>query len=440
MNAVLDVSDVIDRAPIGRLQRRIFVLCTACMIMDGFNTQALGYVAPAIISEWLINPSLLGPVFGATNLGVLVGQLSFTMLGDKIGRRPVLIAGTVASAVLTLMIARTHSIAQLLVIRLVGGMALGSIIPNGMALVGEYCPRRVRIRWMTWTSIGFTAGAALCGLTTASIIPTLGWRGVFYLGGGIPLALAVLMLGGLPESLPLLVLQAKKRDYVARWLKRIEPAAPVTETTVFSMPEEHKRGVPVVHLLRDGRGAATLLLWIVNFMNLFNLYSLSNWLPTVVTGAGYSTSTAVLVGTVLQVGGTISAFVLTYLTGRAGFIPVLTSAFAIASISVAAIGHPGLSFVMLIAVVFIAGGTVIGSQSPLNALAAVYYPTYLRSTGVGWALGIGRAGSIVGPVLAGEFIALKWTTEDIFYALAVPAVISAIAMFSLRGFMKAPGA
>ena len=388
------------------LHVRIFVLCVLCMIMDGFDVQALGYVAPALIREWNVAPALLGPVFGAANFGVLIGQLSFTMLADKIGRRPVLVGGTLFFALATLVTARVDTMSELLAIRFVAGMGMGSIIPNATALVGEFSPPRLRISSMTWLSIGFTAGAALGGFVAAWLIPDFGWRSVFYVGGSIPLVLSVVMFLWLHES----------PEFVAR--------------------KESRPGLPAIYLFRDGRVTATVLLWVVNFMNLFNLFSLANWLPTVVARAGYSTSTAVLVGTSLQVGGTISPFFLTWFILRRGFVPVLTVAFAIATISVAMIGYPGLSLALLTAVVFVAGATIVGSQPSLNALAGSFYPTYLRSTGVGWALGIGRAGSIVGPVLAGQFMALKWTTQDIFLALAIPAFVSAIAMFSLRRSMR----
>src|SRR5207237_1357801 len=157
--------------------------------------------------------------------------------------------------------------------------------------------------------------------------------------------------------------------YVARWLQRVNPSASIAPNTNFVIPEENKGGVPVVHLFRDGRTAATLLLWVVNFLNLLNLYSLANWLPTVVRGAGYSTSTAVLVGTTLQVGGTISPFLLAWLIMRKGFIPVLAGAFAIATIAIALIGQPGLTLAMLVLVVFVAGACIVGSQPSVNALS-----------------------------------------------------------------------
>jgi len=424
VSPALDVKHLLDHARVRALHYQVFGLCALCMVMDGFDVQSLGYVAPAIIQDWQIAPSLLGPVFGASNLGVLVGQLTFTVVADKIGRRPVIIAGTVLFGLLTLVTGFANSISQLLVMRFAAGAALGSIIPNATALVSEFTPATHRVALVTYTGIGFTAGAAAGGFVAAWLIPAFGWRSVLYVGGIVPLIAAAAMGAWLPESLQLLVARRRKLDVVRNWLRRIDPQTAISDSTPLILDEENRAGLPVVHLLRDRRGVATVLLWIVNFMNLFTVYSLANWLPTVMRSSGYTTSTAVLVATMLQVGGIVAPLLMAKGVVRSGFIPVLATTFAIASIAIASIGQPGLSVMTLILAVFVSGACVVGAQPILNALAATYYPTYLRSTGLGWSLGIGRAGSIVGPVLAGELLALHWSTRNIVLTLAVPMLIN----------------
>lgn len=428
----VNVSEIIDNSRIGRLQVGTFVICLLCLILDGFDVQALGYVAPAIIRDWNIPNSVLGPVFGAGNFGVLIGSLSFGVLADRIGRRPVLIGLTLFFAAMTLLTARAGTIGELLVLRFISGIGLGGIMPNATALIGEYSPKRSRVTLMMNITVGFTAGAAIGGLVAAWMIPAFGWRSVFYFGGVAPFVIAVAMMAWLPESLQFLVLRGRKREQVGNWLRRIDPRITVTSATEFVVQEERLHGAPVIHLFRDGRGPVTVLFWVVNFMNLLNLYSLASWLPTVVRDAGYSTSTAVLVGTILQVGGTIGTFGLAWLIARAGFVPMLTASFAVACVSIAVIGLPGVPLPLLFVIVFVAGWCVVGGQPGINAFEATYYPTYLRSTGIGWGLGIGRAGAIVGPVLGGEFMRRNWSTNDIFLAAALPALLSAFAMFALR--------
>ena len=244
--------------------------------------------------------------------------------------------------------------------------------------------------------------------------------------------IALTMAVWLPESLQFLAVRRKDRARISRWLRRIDPSVPSGPDVEFVVHEENREGVPVVNLFRQGRGPVTVLLWLVNFMNLLNLYFLASWLPTVVRDAGHSVSTAVLAGTILQVGGTIGTVGLAWLIGRLGFIPVLTASFGVASVAIALIGQPVFSIAAVFVLVFIAGWCVVGGQPGINALAATFYPTYLRSTGVGWGLGVGRAGAIVGPVVGGEFMRRHWSTRDIFLAAAVPALISTLALLGLR--------
>jgi AAHS family 4-hydroxybenzoate transporter-like MFS transporter len=432
----VNISERIDAAAIGTLQITTFTICLLCLIMDGFDVQALGYVAPEIVRAWGISNAALGPVFGASNFGVLVGSLVFSMLADRIGRRPILVGATFFFGAMTLVAARAASVGELLAARFIAGIGLGCIIPNATALVGEYSPRRLRgPLMMIIGGVGFTGGAAIGGFIAAFLIPRFGWRSVLYFGGIVPLVIGVAMIVWLPESLQFLVVRRKGRDRIARWLRRIDPSAPIGPDTEFVVQEPTREGVPVVHLFREGRGPVTILLWVVNFMNLLNLYFLASWLPTVVRDAGYSAPTAVLAGTVLQVGGTIGTVGLAWLIGRVGFMPVLSTSFGLACVTIAAIGQPGVSLAMLFVLVFVAGWCVVGGQPGINALAGTFYPTSLRSTGVGWGLGIGRAGAIVGPVVGGEFMRRQWPTRDLFLAASIPALVSTIAMLALQRVM-----
>jgi MFS transporter, AAHS family, 4-hydroxybenzoate transporter len=432
----VNVSKVVDNSQLGAYHWGIFLLCGLCLIMDGFDLQAIGYVAPALVREWKIPSSTMGPVFSAALVGVLFGSLLFSMLADRIGRRPVLIGVTLYFAALTFMTARVDTVNQLLIIRFLGGLGLGAIMPNAMALVGEYSPAKARITSMMVVGNGFTLGAAFGGPIAAYLIPHYTWRGVFYFGAIMPLLIAILMFFLLPESLQFLALRGRDKKQISRWLKRIDPTVPSGRDVEYVVPEEKKKGVPMVQLFHDGRALGTTMLWVVNFMNLLNLYFLSNWLPIVVSNAGYSNSIAVNSAAVLQVGGVVGTLVLSSFVYRFGFTTVLAMSFALACLSIAAIGQPYLSLAMLFVAVFLAGFGVPGSQGGLNALSATYYPTDLRSTGIGSGLGIGRIGSIVGPLVGGVLLGRHWSTRDLFIAAAIPALISCIVMFCLRFVIK----
>ncbi len=422
----IDIPALIDANKISATQVLILIMVGFTVVMDGFDVQAMGYVAPAIIKEWGVSKANLGPVFGAGLFGMLVGSLSLSVLADKIGRRPVLIGATIFFAVCMLATARVTTITELQILRFVAGLGLGAIMPNAMALAGEFSPKRKKVTLMMLVSCGFTVGAVLGGLLSAALIPAFGWQSVFYFGGVLPLLMAVLMYFFVPESMQFLVLQGRKLDSVAACLRKIDPSVQIDRDTRYHVPEAKQSGAPVAELFREGRTKVTLLLWVVNFMNLLNLYFLSNWLPTITSSAGLSTSTAVLVGTALQVGGVVGTLLMGPVIDRIGFFKVLVPSFILAALTIAMIGQPGVALPVLFLVVTVTGFCIIGGQPAVNALAATYYPTTLRSTGVGWSLGIGRVGSIVGPVLAGELIRRNWANSDIFFAMAVPTIISAL--------------
>jgi AAHS family 4-hydroxybenzoate transporter-like MFS transporter len=432
----INIPELLANSRVGPLQKRVFILCALCLIIDGFDVQAMGYVAPALVPDWKIDRSALGPVFSAANFGVLIGSLVFSTIADKIGRRPVLVGATLFFALMTLATAYAQNIDQLFWLRLVAGIGMGCIIPNATALVGEFSPAARRVTLMMTITVGFTAGAAIGGFIAAWMIPLWGWRSVFLFGGAVPLVIGLAMVVSLPESLQFLAVRRRRLDLLARWLTKLDPTIRVDASTEYIANEESRGGVPFVHLFRDGRGLVTVLLWVINFMNLLNLYSLANWLPTVVAGMGYDTRTAVLVGTILQVGGTIGTFGLAWLISRGGFVPMLATTFAVATVSIFLIGSPGISLTVLFVIVFIAGWCVVGGQPGLNALAATFYPTYLRTTGVGFALGIGRVGAIVGPYIGGRMMAAQWTNQQLFWAAAVPALISTLTLIALIFVMK----
>ena len=434
--AKLNLSELLENSRIGPLQIRVFVLCMACLIMDGFDVQAMGYVAPAVLRDWGLPGSRLGPVFAAANFGVLIGALGFSMLADKIGRRPVLVWSTLFFSVMTLATAYAQNIEQLLWLRFISGIGMGCIIPNATALVGEFSPKQSRVTLMMCITVGFTAGAAIGGFVAAWLIPAFGWRSVFIFGGAVPLVIAIAMLWGLPESLQFLAVRKTRLDQLARWLKQLDPTVRVDAATQYVANETSRSGVPILHLFREGRAPFTILLWMVNFTNILVLYSLSNWLPTIVTSMGYDTQTAVLVGTLLQVGGTIGTFGLAWLIARKGFTPMLAVTFAVATVSIAFIGQPGITLTLLCVIVFIAGWCIVGGQPGVNAMSATFYPTYMRSTGVGAGLGVGRIGAIVGPYVGGVLLAHQWAPQQLFWAAAIPAFISTLIMLALRFVLK----
>jgi AAHS family 4-hydroxybenzoate transporter-like MFS transporter len=426
----VDVADFIDSQPVGGFQIKLLLTCAAVLFLDGFDTTSIGFVAPPLAREWGLTKGALGPVFSAGLFGLMIGALLFGPLADRIGRRKIIIFSTLAFGIGALVTAFVQDVNTLLAIRFLTGLGLGGAMPNTIAMTSEFSPRRRRATMVMIMFCGFSVGAALGGLLAAALIPHFGWRSVFIVGGLAPLLLVPILALRLPESVRFLALTGRANERVAQLLALISPQAVFAPATRFVVHEPALPGLPVLHLFRQGRTLVTLLLWVVFFMSLLDIYFLSNWLPTVLNDLGATVSEAAAIGSMLQVGGVVGTFALGSIIDRFSF-RALALVYAVAVLAVGAIGQLGHSVVFVTMAIFVAGFCVVGGQIAANALAAAFYPTSVRATGVGWALGIGRVGSIVGPLVGGVLLTMKWSTASVFMAAAGAALCAALAAFSL---------
>jgi AAHS family 4-hydroxybenzoate transporter-like MFS transporter len=428
--SLVDVADFIDREPVGGFQIRLLLSCAAVLVLDGFDTTSIGFVAPVLAKEWGLTKGALGPVFSAGLFGLMIGALVFGPLADRIGRRKIIIFSTLAFGIGALATAFVQDVNSLLAIRFLTGLGLGGAMPNTIAMTSEFSPRRRRATMVMIMFCGFSAGAALGGLLAAALIPQFGWRSVFVVGGVAPLLLVPILALRLPESVRFLALTGRANARVADLLGLISPRAIFPPAAQFVVNEPGLAGIPVLHLFRDGRTLVTLLLWVVFFMSLLDLYFLTNWLPTVLNDLGASVSAAAVIGSMLQVGGVVGALALGSVIDRFSF-RALALVYFIAIFAVGAIGQLGHSTALVAIAIFVAGFCMVGGQIAANALAAGFYPTSIRATGVGWALGIGRVGSIIGPLVGGALLTMKWSAGAVFLAAAVAALCAALAAFWL---------
>ncbi|MFL5363504.1 MAG: MFS transporter [Myxococcales bacterium] len=431
MSAAVNVQQFIDSRPFGGFQLRVVALCALVVLIDGFDTQAIGYVAPAIIKSWHVRRADLGPVFAAGLTGLMIGALAFGPIADRAGRRPVLLFCTLFFGVLSLLTATAGSLQALLVYRFVTGLGLGGAMPNAIALTTEYAPKRVRATTIMIMFCGFSLGAALGGVAAAGLIARFGWKAVFLVGGAVPILAFPFVARGLPESIRFLVVRGGRNADVASILSRIDPAAAGGAGSTFTVEEHASKGFVVGQLFAERRTMFTLLTWVVFFMSLLDLYFLSNWLPTIIHDAGIAVENAALITAMFQVGGIAGTLLLGRLFDRFSPFAMLALTYLGASAFVVLIGTVGASAALLVITIFGAGFCVVGGQIGANALTAESYPTAIRSTGVGWALGIGRIGSIVGPLIGGWLFALHWDIRHIFLVAAGPALIAAAAALTI---------
>lgn len=424
----VNVPDLIDARKVGPFQMRIMALCALTVMLDGFAAQMIGYVAPSLAREMHLGPAALSRIFAVSLIGLMLGALTFGPVADRFGRRRVIVTCTLLFGLFTLATAFADSAGSLTALRFLAGLGFGGVMPNAIALTAEYAPQRRRGTMITMMFCGFPIGATIVGFAAVPILPAYGWRGVFVLAGVMPLLLVPVLALLLPESIRHLVIHGGETAQVKELLARVDPELVFSDDTNFVVREERAPGLPVLHLFRQRRGVPTILLWIAFFVSLLDIYLLSSWLPTVFHNAGITISLSVIATAVFQGGGVVASLILGIFMDRFGAFRTVAVIYALGAVFVAFLGHShSIGSIMLCA--FFAGAGIVGGQTGTNVLAASFYPTYIRSTGVGWGLGIGRIGSIIGPIFGGIMISLHLPLTTIFMAAAISALVGGVAIF-----------
>jgi AAHS family 4-hydroxybenzoate transporter-like MFS transporter len=439
-NATVDVAAVIDDSRIGRFQIVIFIISVLIVMCDGFDTQAVAYVAPSIVAEWKLAPGQFGPVFAAVLLGAMLGAFLFGYAADKLGRKQTLTVTIVWFGVLNIASAYATSIEQFTLLRFLCGIGLGGAIPNVMALVSEYAPARKRATLVAVAWCGFGLGAVLGGIISVPLIQHFGWRSVFIFGGILPLCLVPFAALALPESIKFLMLSPAKDTTVAAILRRIDPARQFTNDSRFVLNEIRPGRGQIAALFSDGLAVGSILLCLAFFMSLMLVYLFINWIPLLLRQAGLPLGQALL-GTILfNLAGIIGSLVCTQLIDRKVGPPItiLIIVYFIGALAVLSIGFVGTSFWPIMTTIFLSGFFVIGVQLSLNAYITNYYPTAIRGTGVGWSQVIGRLGSLSGPLVGGVLVSQGMSPSQLFQVSSIAPLLACVFLlmfvkFSRRG-------
>lgn len=420
----VDVTDVIAQRRFGRFQLEVVALCTLAMFADGYNTQAIGYAAPAIARALVFPPAAFAPVFTLGALGSLLGILLLAPLADRIGRRPVILGSLLLFSATSFATIYADSLPLFMVLRFVTGLGLGGVLPNALALTAEFMPRKHKITLTTIVWVGYSVGAGMAGPIVASLGPRYGWEAVFLFGGLLALVITPILWTVLPES-PFVLIRRGDRagPEIRATLMRISKRYDFLRTTEYVSTEADERGLAVLRLFANGRAPFTVLLWLAFFMNLMGVFFLNGGLGSVFANAGIADDAALVVVVLAQFGGIVGGFVVASLADRLDRFTVLAASFLLSALSIAAIGAAGgvapVAVLAIIAAVFF----TMGTQNAANAVVAASYPTAILATGIGWALGVGRTGQIVAPLVAGLPL------HGRFYLYAVPGLVAAAASF-----------
>jgi AAHS family 4-hydroxybenzoate transporter-like MFS transporter len=435
-NQTIDVANLIDKHKVSRFQLRVIMLLCAVMFGEGYDMQATSFAAPAIIKAWHVNKSHMGPVFGGGLFGYMLGATLLSNLADRFGRKKIIIGGGLLFGAFTLGAASSSSLTGLLVLRFIAGIGLGVSIASVIALAAEYAPSRNRAMTISVLFTGYTLGSTAAGFIAAKTIPKFGWPVVFYIGGIVPILLSIGLIFTLPESVRFLALKKGRPDRVAAILAKLAPNQSFNSRAQFVLREESRGGLPVKHLFTEGRASITSMLWFAFIASLMGHTFLLNWMPTVLVGEGMSLPHAVISGALLTAGGAVGGLLTGWLLDKRG-ITIIAMSFAIAAPLIVIIGLTHISDALLMAELFLTGMFMLGGQAGLNAVSGSIYPTYIRSTGAGWAFGVGRVGSILGPVVGGVLIALNTPASLLFIYAAIPFLCCAGATYLIGSVHEA---
>lgn len=428
----INVAQVLEEARMGSVQYGVVALCFALIMVDGFDTQNIAFVAPALREAWGVSPGTFGLLFSAGLTGSMLGAMLLGVLGDRLGRRPLILASTLTFSIMSLLSATAPNVETLAIYRFIGGLGLGGLLPNAIALVAEFSPKRIRSTMVVSAFIGFPLGAVLGGMASARIIPLFGWEMVFIAGGVIPLVLLVIVWWLLPESLRFLALRRAQPEKILHTLVRIQRDLANRSIANIRAPEVQVVKQPVRTLFRDGRGAWTTCLWLLTFCSLLLTYFLVHWIPLVLVDAGIPQQSAIMGVALLNLGGIIGSLIIGRWSDKHG--PYLAMALALV-LAIGFISMIGFSVqagvTVLLSVIFFAGLTFVGAQLNISALAATNYPVEIRGAGTGASIAAGRVGSIVGPLVGGVLISLHVDTESIFLVAVIPAAIALAAILAM---------
>jgi MFS transporter, AAHS family, 4-hydroxybenzoate transporter len=417
----------IDHRPISARQGITILLCGLVMLFDGFDTQSISFMTPYIARDWHLPRAVLGPIFSASLVGLMAGYLLLSPLSDRFGHKRMIAYSTLGFALMTLASVLVRDVSSLMILRVLTGVGLGGAIPSAVALTGEYSPRRFRASLVLAIYCGFSLGFVVAGVAAGWLISSFGWRSMFYAGAVLPLIVTPLLFAFLPEAT---AARPKSRSDVGAESSPLRnPSLAENDLLDTASSSKGSADTPLRCLFAGGMAYGTLLLWFVFLINLGEFYAVQSWLPTILTGFHYPMHIVVAATNLVPIGGIVAAFIVGPAMDRINPYHALVVLYAAGFVFTAMVGAAfQTSIPILLGATFLSGICISGGQKSVIALGAVFYPDEIRSTGIGWALGIGRLGGIFSPLIVGAALAEGLEPRKVFYLLASPMLAMAAAI------------
>ena len=422
----IDVHKLSDEAKFNGFHRLVLLACALIIIFDGYDLAVVGIALPSIMKGMGVDATRAGFMVSAALFGMMFGNILFGTLADRIGRRRVVVICITLFSLFTAAAGFTSDSITFSIVRFIAGVGIGGVMPIVVAQMTEYSPLRIRSTLITLMYSGYSVGGVLAALLGKGLIETYGWQSVF-IAAGLPVILVPFILKAFPESMPFLIKKGRI-DELKKIVSKMEPSYRPQAGDQFALPNEDKAdNAPIRHLFQDKRGFSTVMFWVAFLMCLFMVYGLSSWLTKLMASAGYSLGSALTFVLVLNFGAIVGAIGGGWLADRFHIKYVLASMYVLAAVSITLLGYK-MPTEMLYVLVGLAGASTIGTQIVSLAYAGQFYPMAVRGTGIGWALGVGRIGAILAPIVIGVLVGMALPLQQNFMAIALPALIAAIAI------------
>jgi MFS transporter, AAHS family, benzoate transport protein len=425
----MNVNAVVDKARFKPFHMTVVLWCLFVVLFDGYDLAINGVVLPLLMQEWGMTAVQAGMLASTALAGMMFGAMLFGMLADKIGRKKVILICVTLFSGFTFLGGFAENPTQFGILRFIAGLGIGGVLPNLVALTSEYAPQKMRSTLVTAMFSGYAMGGIMAALLGAWLTPTVGWQVMFWIAG-IPLLALPLLIKFLPESLTFLVKQQHTQK-AKEVIQKLAPEEKVTSDTVLVLNEVKVPDASISALFKQGRAGGTILFWLAFFMCLLMVYALGSWLPKLMMAAGYSLGSSLMFLLALNIGAVIGTAGGGVLADRFHLKPVIISMLLVGALALVGLGFNSPQPVIYL-LVALAGAASIGCSILLYSYVAQYYPLAVRSTGLGWASGIGRMGAIVGPIIIGFLLGLALPHKINFLAVAIPAIIAVIAVALIR--------
>lgn len=422
----VNINETIDNAKFSLFHWKVLVWCLLIIIFDGYDLVIYGVALPLLMQQWSLTAVQAGLLASAALFGMMFGAMIFGTLSDRLGRKKTIMICVTLFSGFTFLGAFATNPVEFAILRFIAGLGIGGVMPNVVALKTEYAPKKIRSTLVAIMFSGYAIGGMTSALLGAWLVKDMGWQ-IMFLIAGIPLLMLPIIWKFLPESLAFLI-KSGKEEQAKQIINKLLPTQDIHQNTQLVFNENIHHEAPVKALFQDGRAFGTFMFWIAFFMCLLMVYALGSWLPKLMLQAGYSLGASMLFLFALNIGGMVGAIGGGALADRFHLKPVITSMFVIGAAALILLGFNSPQIV-LYSLIALAGAATIGSQILLYTFVAQFYPTTVRSTGMGWASGIGRIGAIIGPVLTGALLTFELPHQMNFLAIAIPGVIAAFAIF-----------